>query len=245
MAPAMHLLWALLIHLTGVLAVPTLNQSPISDPVSAGQTARLECGLQNGNVGSYYVYWYRQTPGVAPVWVIRHDPDNYIYRGTGFTDRFQPSRDTSANKFILTIGSVVFSDSAVYYCQTWDSSAGYIFGPGTTLNILSSEARSPSVLLLPPSSEEVDSGSATLSCLVSRFKPGSAQVLWSIDGKDTESGVTTGVVSPDSDHTYTLSSYLSVPAADWNKGSTYSCKISHSSLNSPLLRSISATACSD
>ncbi|XP_067878545.1 immunoglobulin lambda-1 light chain-like [Heterodontus francisci] len=245
MAAVMHLLWALLLHLTGVLAVPVLNQTPISDPVSAGETSQLKCAMENGNVGSYNMHWYRQRPGEAPVWVIRHDTDDDIFRGTGFTDRFQPSRDTSSNSHILTISSLEPGDAAVYYCATWDSSAGYIFGPGTALSLRSSEDRKPSVLLLPPSSEEIDSGWATLSCLVSHFKPGFVRVLWRVDDKETDSGVTTGTVSTDSDQTYSLSSYLRVPATAWNKGSSYTCSVDHGSLSSPLLKTISSTACSD
>ncbi|XP_048381673.1 immunoglobulin lambda-1 light chain-like [Stegostoma tigrinum] len=238
-----HLLWALLLHVTGTLAVPVLIQSPMSDPVSAGQTTQLNCAMQNGKVGSYYVYWYRQKPGEAPVWVIEHQPDGNIYRGTGFTDRFQPSRDSISNSFILTIGNLVSSDSAVYYCAMWDSSASDIFGGGTALTVRSSDDRKPSVLLLPPSPEQIDTGSATLSCLVSRFKPGLVQVLWSVDGKETDSGVTTSAVSPDSDQSYSLSSYLTVTATDWKKGSRYSCSVRHGSLTSPLLNTISSSDC--
>ncbi|XP_067878818.1 immunoglobulin lambda-1 light chain-like [Heterodontus francisci] len=255
MAAVMHLLWALLLHLTGVLAVPVLNQTPISDPVSAGETSRLKCAMQNGNVGSYYMHWYRQRPGEAPVWVIRHDPSGSIYRGTGFTNCFQPSRDTSSNSHILTIGSLEPGDSAVYYCATWDGSAATYTAPAGGKGLIlvitlsrawrGSEDRKPSVLLLPPSSEEIDSGWATLSCLVSRFKPGFVRVLWRVDDKETDSGVTTGTVSTDSDQTYSLSSYLRVPATAWNKGSSYTCSVDHGSLSSPLLKTISSTTCSD
>ncbi|GCC20727.1 hypothetical protein chiPu_0019294 [Chiloscyllium punctatum] len=302
----LHLLWALLIHVTGTLADPVLNQSPVSDPVSAGQTIQLKCAMQNDDVDSYDVDWYRQSPGEAPVWVITHDTDDDIYRGTGFTNRFQPSRDTSNNNFILTIENLVSSDSAVYYCAVWDSSAGYhseagqynnsqcktaqIYKSiepsfakgmsalpavsfctisfaaqikfelflldlqrcwtldqtlccGTALAVRSSDDQKPSVLLLPPSPEQIDTGSATLSCLVSRFKPGFVQVLWSVDGKETDSGVTTSPVSRDNDQSYSLSSYLTVPATDWKKGSRYSCSVRHGSLNSPLLNTISSSDC--
>nr|CAA33375.1 lambda light chain of immunoglobulin [Heterodontus francisci] len=242
----MYLLGTLLLHLTGVLAVPVLNQTPISDPVSAGETSELKCAMQNGNVGSYYMSWYRQRPGEAPVFVLYQSTSGSIYRGTGFTDRFKPSRDTSSNSHILTIGSLEPGDSAVYYCAANDGSAAtFTFGPGTALSLRSSEDRKPSVLLLPPSSEEIDSGWATLSCLVSRFKPGFVRVLWRVDDKETDSGVTTGTVSTDSDQSYSLSSYLRVPATAWNKGSSYTCSVDHGSLSSPLLKTISSTACSD
>ncbi|XP_067878828.1 immunoglobulin lambda-1 light chain-like [Heterodontus francisci] len=265
-----HNLWLFTLALQNapcVLAVPVLNQTPISDPVSAGETSELKCAMQNGNVGSYYMYWYRQRPGEAPVWVLAHYTSGSIYRGTGFTDRFKPSRDTSSNSHILTIGSLEPGDSAVYYCAANDGSAatytnricpdngenklGQIFIFLSTDSVLGiwilegSEDRKPSVLLLPPSSEEIDSGWATLSCLVSRFKPGFVRVLWRVDDKETDSGVTTGTVSTDSDQTYSLSSYLRVPATAWNKGSSYTCSVDHGSLSSPLLKTISSTACSD
>ncbi|XP_060676708.1 immunoglobulin lambda-1 light chain-like [Hemiscyllium ocellatum] len=238
----LHLLWTLLIHVIGTLADPVLNQSPVSDPVSAGQTVQLKCAMQNDDVDSYDVDWYRQSPGEASVWVITQDTDDDISRGTGFTNRFQPSRDTSSNNFILTIENLVSSDSAIYYCAVWHSSA-WIFGGGTALAVRSSDDQKPSVLLLPPSPEQIDTGSATLSCLVSRFKPGFVQVLWSVDGKETGSGVTTSPVSRDNDQSYSLSSYLTVPATDWKKGSRYSCSVRHGSLNSPLLNTISSSDC--
>ncbi|XP_048476379.1 immunoglobulin lambda-1 light chain-like [Rhincodon typus] len=241
MFPTLHLLWALLLQVTGTLALPDLNQSPVSDPVSAGQTVQLNCAMQNSKVGSHEMYWYRQSPGEAPVWVVEHETDNDIFRGTGFTDRFQPSRDSSSNSYILTIRNLVSSDSAVYYCAVWDSSAGIIYGGGTALTVQSNDDQKPSVLLLPPSPEQIDTGSATLSCLVSRFKPGLVQVRWSVDGKETDSGVTTSAVSPDSDQSYSLSSYLTVPATDWKKGSRYSCSVRHGSLNSPLVNTITSS----
>nr|AAA87170.1 type I immunoglobulin light chain [Leucoraja erinacea] len=246
MAPALHLLWPLLLLLpTGLLAIPVLNQTPTSGPVSAAQTARLECRMQNGNVASYYVYWYRQRPGESPKWLIRYDTDNEIFRGSGITDRFQPSRDTSANSCILTIGTVEPGDAAVYYCAVWENDVGIIFSPGTILEINSSESRKPSLLLLPPSPEETDTGSATLSCLVSAFKPGLVALRWAVDGVETESGVTTGAVSPDAEQTYRLSSYLRVPAAAWGKGTSYSCSVAHSSLGSPLRHTVSSSSCAN
>ncbi|XP_072916041.1 immunoglobulin lambda-1 light chain-like [Hemitrygon akajei] len=244
MSRVLHLLWALLVHLSGILAVPVLNQTPMSGPVSAGQTARLECRMQNGKVGSYYMYWYRQRPGERPEWLLRHDPvgDDEIYRGNGITTRFQPSRDISSNIHILTIGSFEIRDAAVYYCAAWDNAV--IFGPGCILDIKSSESRRPSVLLLPPSAKETGSGSATLSCLVSGFKPGLVALHWSVDNVETETGVTTGTASPDTDQTYRLISYLRVPATAWEKGSSYSCSVSHSSLSAPLRHTISSSTCS-
>ncbi|XP_072916047.1 immunoglobulin lambda-1 light chain-like [Hemitrygon akajei] len=243
MSPVLLLLWGLLVHLPGVLAIPVLHQTPVSGPFSAGRNARLECRLENGEVASSNAYWDRQCPGQRPEWVISHYANDNIHRGTGITDRFRPSRDTSANSFILDVISLEPGDSAVYYCKTWVYNVGYFYGPGTLLDIKSSESQKPSILLLPPPQNEIGSGSATLSCLVSGFKPGLVALRWKVDGVETESGVTTGDVSPDTDQTYRLSSYLKVSAAAWNKGSSYTCSVSHSSLNLPLHNTISSSSC--
>ncbi|XP_059837143.1 immunoglobulin lambda-1 light chain-like [Hypanus sabinus] len=223
-----------------ILAAVVLTQTRMSGPVSAGQTVRLECRIQNDNVG-IYMSWYRQRRGERPEYVLEHYPSNNIYHGPGITDRFQPSRDTSSNSQILSISSLGLLDFAVYYCAAWEN--GIVFGPGTILDIKSSESRQPSVLLLLPSQEETGSGRATLFCLVSGFKPGLVALRWSVDGFETESGMTTGAVPLDTDQTYRLSSYLRVPVAAWNKGSSYSCSVSHSSLSSPLRNTISSSAC--
>ncbi|XP_059834693.1 immunoglobulin lambda-1 light chain-like [Hypanus sabinus] len=225
MSPVLLLLWGLLVHLPGILAIPVLHQNPISGPFSAGRNARLECRLENGEVASSNAYWDRQCPAQRPEWVISHYANDNIHRGTGITDRFRPSRDTSADSFILDVISLEPGDSAVYYCKT--------------------EFQKPSILLLPPPQNEIGSGSATLSCLVSGFKPGLVALRWKVDGVETESGVTTGAVPLDTDQTYRLSSYLRVPAAAWNKGSSYSCSVSHSSLSSPLRKTISSSACAE
>uniref|UniRef100_A0A4W3HEF5 Ig-like domain-containing protein n=1 Tax=Callorhinchus milii TaxID=7868 RepID=A0A4W3HEF5_CALMI len=104
--------------------------------------------------------------------------------------------------------------------------------------------RAPSVFLLPPSPEEMLSGMATVSCLVGDFHPGLAQVTWSVDGAETQSNVTTSGVRLAGDRAFALSSYLRVPTADWDKGSTFSCAVSHGSLTSTVLKSISLTTCS-
>ncbi|XP_032871923.1 immunoglobulin lambda-1 light chain-like [Amblyraja radiata] len=243
MSRALHLILSLLLLPPGLLAVPLLLQSPTSGPGSAGQTARLECGVQNLDVASYGGQWYRQRPADRPEFVLVHWASGSINRGTGVADRFVPSRDTSTNSYILTIDRLEPRDAAVYYCAVRETDEVYYFGGGTILDIKSSESRKPSLLLLPPSPEETGSGTATLSCLVSSFKPGLVALRWAVGGVETENGVTTGAVSPDAGQTFRLSSYLRVPAAAWNKGSSYSCSVSHSSLSSPLRHTVSASAC--
>ncbi|KAG2464378.1 LV545 protein, partial [Polypterus senegalus] len=91
--------------------------------VSPGQTASLDCNIQKdeGN----YVGWQKQVPGSPPQFILRffrsHSaPDLY---GTGFSSSRFTSKASSKTDYQLIISNVEASDSAVYYCQTWDSSA--------------------------------------------------------------------------------------------------------------------------
>ncbi|XP_060687182.1 polymeric immunoglobulin receptor-like isoform X2 [Hemiscyllium ocellatum] len=67
---------------------------------------------------------------------------------TQWSTRFQPSRDSSSNSFILTITNVQPSDTGVYYCSIW----GKIYGRGSQLIV---DSITGPVLLQSPSLEHV------------------------------------------------------------------------------------------
>ncbi|XP_067901726.1 uncharacterized protein [Heterodontus francisci] len=110
---------------------PVLIQSPSLERVTEGHTARLQCTMWNAAVRDTDVHWYRELPGQNMEWILTHDIMNSTRQSPGFTDRFQSSRDTSNNSFILTITNVQPNDTAVYYCKVW----GDISGNGTQLNV--------------------------------------------------------------------------------------------------------------
>ncbi|XP_067881676.1 uncharacterized protein [Heterodontus francisci] len=112
-----------------VIIVPVLIQSPILERVTEGHTVRLQCTMWNAAVRDTDVHWYRELPGQNMEWILTHDIMNSTRRSPGFTDRFQSSRDTSNNSFILTIKHVQPNDTAVYYCKVW----GDISGNGTQI----------------------------------------------------------------------------------------------------------------
>ncbi|XP_078413635.1 uncharacterized protein LOC144689975 [Cetorhinus maximus] len=116
---------------------PVLIQSPSLERVTEGHTAQLQCTMRNAAVTDTDVHWYRELPGKDMERVLTHDIRNITRRSPGFTERLQPSRDTSNNSFILTITNVQPSDTAAYYCKVW----GDISGNGTRLNIPISNLR--------------------------------------------------------------------------------------------------------
>lgn len=84
----------------------------------------------------------------------------------------------------------------------------------------------PSVSLLPPSSEQLSGGSATLACLLSGYSPQGAAVSWEVDGTEVTEGV---LSSPEEEKNgrYSSSSTLTLTQGRWMEGELYSCKVLH------------------
>ncbi|KAK2915929.1 hypothetical protein Q8A67_000303 [Cirrhinus molitorella] len=105
--------------LTCVSGVTVVTQSPLIT-VRKGEKAKLDCNL--GTVTNAVAAWYKQTPGGAPQHVLRfyHDWSSPTY-GSGFSAPKFTSTHSSKSDYSLIINNVDVDDSAVYYCQTWDS----------------------------------------------------------------------------------------------------------------------------
>ncbi|KAM3594418.1 uncharacterized protein V6R79_007593 [Siganus canaliculatus] len=84
----------------------------------------------------------------------------------------------------------------------------------------------PSVSLLPPSSEQLSGGSATLACLLSGYSPQGAVVSWEVDDGEVTEGV---LSSPEElkSGVYSSSSTLTLSKELWLAGKMYSCRVQH------------------
>ncbi|XP_053135581.1 immunoglobulin lambda-1 light chain-like isoform X5 [Hemicordylus capensis] len=230
---------ALLTYCTGASSQATLTQ-PASESVSLGQTIKLSCTRSSsGNWYSYY-NWFQQKPGQAPrfLW---HSTST---RGEGVPDRFTGSY--SGNMAYMTITNVQPEDEADYYCGEWEKTGGdkYIFGGGTHLEVTTAgqPAVPPKVHLFPPSSEELTSKrKGTLVCLIDDFIPGAIDVTWLADGSPITSNVETTRPTKRNDK-YVASSYLSLTAAEYEKKSEYTCKVTHDGKS--YQKSVQREACS-
>ena len=85
----------------------------------------MDCNL--GTVQNSAARWYKQVPGGVPQFVLYfYHPNSAPTYGSGFSSPKFTSNHQSKSDYRLIINTVEETDSAVYYCQTWDSSVSEI-----------------------------------------------------------------------------------------------------------------------
>ncbi|XP_073712979.1 Ig lambda-1 chain C region isoform X2 [Misgurnus anguillicaudatus] len=183
------------------------------------------------NIGKYQsnsVPWYKQLPNAATQFVLRSQPSDGSpgQDGDSFSSSHFTSKKMSDLDYQLIINNVDVRDSAVYYCQTWDSSANEgVFGQGTKLIVTDSGVSPPVVKILPPSSEDVSSSKVTLVCLINDMSVGFADVSWFVNGNSVTDGVFTGSAEQQPNEKFKLSSYLTIERSEWEKDKDLTCKV--------------------
>uniref|UniRef100_A0AAZ1XAX8 Ig-like domain-containing protein n=1 Tax=Oreochromis aureus TaxID=47969 RepID=A0AAZ1XAX8_OREAU len=226
-------LCALITALTCVSGVTVLTQKPALS-VWKGETATMDCNL--GTVTNSYCRWYKQIPGGVPQLVLyfHHSVSSPTY-GSGFSSPKFTSTHQSTSDYRLIINNVEEGDSAVYYCQTWDSSVDEF------LTVTSSSLPPPVLTVFPPSSAELQSNTASLVCLSSQ-SVSFADVSWLAGGSPVSSGISTSTAVQRPDQTYQISSSLTIQTSDWNMDKVYTCKVSLGSQTSE--KTIKKSECS-
>uniref|UniRef100_A0A669CW26 Ig-like domain-containing protein n=1 Tax=Oreochromis niloticus TaxID=8128 RepID=A0A669CW26_ORENI len=210
----------------GVSGVTVVTQKPVLSVTT------MDCNL--GTVDNT-VRWYKQIPGGVPQYVLRfyHSWGSPTY-GSGFSSSKFTSNHQSTTDYCLIINNVEERDSAVYYCQTWDSSV-------STKLIVTSNLPPPVLTVFPPSSAELQSNTASLVCLSSQSVP-FADVSWLAAGSPVSSGISTSTAVQRPDQTYQISSSLTIQTSDWNMDKVYTCKVSLGSQTSE--KTIKKSECS-
>ncbi|XP_067381558.1 immunoglobulin kappa light chain-like isoform X1 [Channa argus] len=196
-----------------------------------GGTVNIKCKTsQNVHVSSNYqlLAWYQQKDGERPKLLIYYATT----RASGIPDRFSGSGSNS--DFTLTISGVQTEDAAVYYCQSHhyiNSQHVWTFGGGTRLDV-GSDAH-PTLTVLPPSSEELEKGKATLMCLANKGFPSDWSLSWKVDSSSSISWEESrSPVVLEKDGRYSWSSTLRLPADQWGKVDSVTCEATQGSQTS-------------
>uniref|UniRef100_A0A667WEL4 Ig-like domain-containing protein n=1 Tax=Myripristis murdjan TaxID=586833 RepID=A0A667WEL4_9TELE len=188
----------------------------VSITLLPGQTVSIRCKASSGVTND--LQWYLQKPGEAPKLLIY----NAETRQSGVSSRFSGSG--YGTDFTLTISGVQAEDAGVYYCQQDNSF------PFTQLDVGSDAP--PTLTVLPPSSEELQQGRATLMCLANKGFPSDWRLAWKVDGSSSSSSSWEQSRSPgvlEKDGLYSWSSTLRLTADQWRKLGSVTCEATQGS----------------
>uniref|UniRef100_A0A8K9XD24 Ig-like domain-containing protein n=1 Tax=Oncorhynchus mykiss TaxID=8022 RepID=A0A8K9XD24_ONCMY len=201
---------------TGPTVSPTVSLLPPSSEQLSGVSASLACLLTDYSPQGALVSW--EVDGLEVSQGVVTSPEEEkegLYRRSS----------------ILTLSKAGWEQGELYTCRVshfQHTQASPL--PGPTV--------SPTVSLLPPSSEQLSGGSASLACLLTDYSPQGALVSWEVDGLEVSQGV---VTSPEEEKEglYRRSSILTLSKAGWEQGELYTCRVSHfqHTQASPLRRS--------
>ncbi|KAI5611689.1 immunoglobulin lambda-1 light chain-like isoform X2 [Silurus asotus] len=221
----------LLLSLSGFEAIVHLTQEKIMN-VNVGQDVKILC--RRDDSGSWGISWYQQKAGETPKFVLADGT-----RANGLSSRFTYT-DNGLDEY-LNIARVEAEDEAVYYCGCIICDSHHSAAVQRATPRASSP---PSLLLLAPSGSLLSESDVSVMCVAQGFYPEGVTMSWSEDSSSvTGDKVQTGPYQRQADGTFSQTSVLKLSKQRWSSGRTYTCRLSHSALSTPLSQSTSLDQC--
>ncbi|KPP57207.1 hypothetical protein Z043_125092 [Scleropages formosus] len=106
------------------------------------------------------------------------------------------------------------------------------------------EDTAPTLSVLPPSSEQLKQGKATLLCLANKGFPSDWTLRWKLDGNSKNPDDSRNQGLPGKDGLYSWSSSLTLSADEWTRVGVVTCEATKGSL-SPVMYNLKRADCSN
>ncbi|XP_063311703.1 immunoglobulin lambda-1 light chain-like isoform X15 [Pelobates fuscus] len=238
----------LLIKIVLALITYVDSQTPVLTPthlsVNKGQTATFNCDV--GIKDTYLTYFIRQSPGEVPQLLLYH---HHSYTepkyGPGMSSaHYGSTKNSAGTQYQLVIKNTDTSDTVFLYCVKRYANVGYVFSQSSKLIVTVDKFPEPAINVFAPYVEDHSTkDNQVITCHVRKMSVSLVNVKWIKDGTTIQDGVSTSQPTRDTDNTFSLSSYLTIPASDLNKDSIYSCWVQQEGSSSFTSQGINLSQC--
>ncbi|XP_030075418.1 immunoglobulin kappa light chain isoform X2 [Microcaecilia unicolor] len=233
------------------------SRKPVLSPpvlsVKLGETAIFNCDVEFKD--GWSTAFFQQIPGEAPKLLLHH---YYTYKapvyGPGVSAaHFTATVNSARTAYQLHISKAEVTDTALYHCLDWYVScpgwalarlAVWVFSQSSKLIVTVDNFPKPSVYIFPPPTQDlVANEDRTFTCQFRNLTVGLVKVRWTLDGTDLNNGIQTSLPSRDSDSSFSLSSYLTMPVASLDQNKVYACLIEQEGSGAVTSKSVKLSEC--
>ncbi|XP_063311698.1 immunoglobulin lambda-1 light chain-like isoform X10 [Pelobates fuscus] len=224
------------------------SQTPLLTPavlsMNKGVTTIFNCDV--GVKNNHFTVFYRQSPGEVPqVLLYHHHTYTEPRYGPGMSSaHYGCTINSAGTQYQLVIKNTDTSDTGLLYCSKYYDNVGFVFSASSKLIVTVDKFPEPAINVFAPYVEDHSTkDNQVITCHVRKMSVSLVNVKWIKDGTTIQDGVSTSQPTRDTDNTFSLSSYLTIPASDLNKDSIYSCWVQQEGSSSFTSQGINLSQC--